>query len=166
MHFLSMRPTFDIAIPHSKPDVLQHVSEQLSKDGWVWESHEFDGYIELHVPQKEIRYWSPYLSLSFEERNNVTCVHGRFSPRQNVWTLVWIAYLAFAFSGFFAVLFVFSALHAGQSTWIWYLVPMSIVGILALYCISFVGQSWSNDQMESLRNQWNKLLHDSYPDMS
>jgi hypothetical protein len=158
MHFLSMRPTFDTVVPCTKEELIREVSQQLESHEWNWESHDFGGYIELHVPQKQVRYWSPHLSISLEESDGATAIHGRFAPRQNVWTLVWVSYLAFAFAGLYAILYTVSAWHAGIETFVWLFAPLSVLGVICLYAVSYLGQSWSRDQMDSLKTQWNELL--------
>jgi hypothetical protein len=165
MQFLSLRPTFDTVIPCSKTEVLAELGKQLRGQSWNWIAHEFDGYIELHIPDTQTRYWSPHLSLSFEEKDGATWIHGRFAPRQEVWTLVWVAYLAFAFGAFFSLLFALSAWHAGQSTVAWWMIPLCMFGILFLYIVSYIGQSWSYDQMESLRVQCQRLLQLCCPNL-
>jgi hypothetical protein len=154
-----MRPTFETVVPLPKVEVQKRISQQLDADGWRWESHSFDGYFEMHVPKNEVRYWSPHLSISMDERDGATHIHGRFAPRQDVWTLVWVLYLAFAFTALFALLFWLAAWHASQSQWrwMWVLTPLSLLGLALLYVVNFVGQSWSNDQIHSLRAQWDEL---------
>ncbi|MFN7876777.1 MAG: hypothetical protein ACK5PB_15760 [Pirellula sp.] len=157
---LSMRPTFQVVVPIPKQDLQLRIHEQLSKGVWNWESYSFDGYFEMHVPAKEVRCWSPHLSISMDAHGDETRIHGRFAPRQQVWTLVWVLYLAFVFSALFALLFALSSMHANDSEWrwIWILCPTSVLGIVLLYIVSYVGQSWSRDQIHSLKSQWDELI--------
>jgi len=157
---LSMRPTFHEVVPVGKQELQRRILERLTHGLWSWESYSFDGYFEMHVPSKEVRIWSPHLSISLDDHGSETHIHGRFAPRQQVWTLVWVLYLAFIFSALFALLFALSTMHANDSewAWVWMLCPGSLLGIAMLYVTSYVGQSWSRDQIESLKSQWTELL--------
>ncbi|MCU0712018.1 MAG: hypothetical protein MUC43_08165 [Pirellula sp.] len=101
-----------------------------------------------------------HLSISMDDHGGETRIYGRFAPRQQVWTLVWVLYLAFVFSALFALLFALSSMHAKDNEWrwIWMLCPASVLGIVLLYVVSYVGQSWSRDQIDSLKSQWNELI--------
>lgn len=157
---LSMRPTFQMVVPVSKQELHRRIHERLTSCQWKWESYSFDGYFEMHVPTKDIRCWSPHLSISMDEHGGETRIYGRFAPRQQVWTLVWVLHLAFVFSALFALLFALSSMHAKDNEWrwIWMLCPASVLGIVLLYVVSYVGQSWSRDQIDSLRSQWDELI--------
>jgi hypothetical protein len=156
----SMRPTFQVVLPVAKQELQQRIKERLVTETWDWESYVFDGYFEMHIPTKELRYWSPHLSISMDDLKGETRIHGRFAPRQQVWTLVWVLYLAFVFTALFSLLFALSSMHAKDSEWrwIWVLCPASIAGIILLYLVSFIGQSWSSDQIQSLQSQWDRLI--------
>jgi uncharacterized membrane protein len=158
-----MRPTFTTVIPLSQEYVSRKLSEELTRPERRATSLVFDGYFELHVPDSEIRYWSPHLSLTLDGDTRQTVVVGRFAPRQNVWTLVWILYLFLAFTLFFSLIYAYAHWILRSSTWVTLLVPLSVVGILMLYVISQIGQSWSSDQMTSLRANWHELVEKLFP---
>ncbi len=157
MSILSMRPTFTTEIPLPLELVATRLAKSLSEPQREATSLIFDRYYELHIPGSEMRYWSPHLSLTLEGDTHRTVVVGRFAPRQNVWTLVWIVYLALAFSLFFSLIYVYSHWILGSSTWVTLTIPASIIGIVMLYISSHVGQSWSFDQMTALRVQWEEI---------
>ncbi len=163
MPFIQMRPTFEMRLPYSKGEVLRRIGEELEKPEWSDTSLFFDQYVELHVPKSEIRYWSPHLSLSFDGDELNTLVHGRFAPRQEVWTLVWVIYLLLAFSAFFALVFTCSFWMMGQSTWFGPAAILAVAGIGVLYLVSKIGQQWSTDQMVSLKSDWKRLLDRTLP---
>jgi len=163
MHFTPMRPTFEMQLPYSKEEVMRRIGVELKKPNNSNRFQLFDQYAELHIPEAEIRVWSPLLSLSFERDGTQTRVHGRFSPRQDVWTLVWVIYLALAFSAFFAFVFECSFWMMGQSSWFGLAAMLALVGIGALYLISQIGQLWSADQMIALNSDWQRLIEGAFP---
>jgi len=103
-----MRPTFELQLPFPKVNVVQRVGIELKAPPWNSTSLVFDDYVELHIAPSELRYWSPHLTITFDGDEEKTFIRGRFAPRQEVWTLVWIVYLALAFTGFFAAVFAYS----------------------------------------------------------
>lgn len=158
MSIASMRPTFEEQLSMSCDEVTRRVSEKLQTPTWRDTSLGFGSYIEIHIPKSELRYWSPHLSLHFEDHGGNTRVFGRFAPRQEVWTLVWGVYLALAFAAFFALIYVYCEWLLGQQTWFIILPPICLVGIIALHIASRIGQYWSMDQMHSLRERCHELL--------
>jgi hypothetical protein len=153
-----MRPTFELELPYPKSEFVRLVQAELKKPQWHSTSLVFDDYAELHIPPSERRYWSPHLSLSFDGDDHQTQVLGRFAPRQEVWTLVWIIYLVLAFTAFFALIFAYAQWTLGQSMWVILIAPLALAGIGTLYVISYVGQQLSSDHMESLRSDWSKII--------
>jgi hypothetical protein len=83
---------------------------------------------------------------------------GRFAPRPNVWTLVWILYLAFFCAIFFAAIFGGSQWLVGEFPWAWAIVLATIVPYAGLFLASQIGQSLCSDQMELLRGRLDGVL--------
>lgn len=167
MTFASMRPTFEMQLPYSKEEVVRRVGLELKKPNGCRKCLLFDSYLELHIPASETRYWSPHLSLSFEGDENHTRVHGRFAPRQEVWTLVWTIYMTLAFAAFFSSVFTCAFWMMGQSTWLGSAAILALVGIGCLNLTSKIGQQWSADQMVALKTDWDTLIEQAFlPDTS
>ncbi len=163
MAILSLRPTFTTVIRLPQELVVKKLSDELSRPERSATSLVFDRYFELHVPESEIRYWSPHLSLTLDGDTHHTVVVGRFAPRQNVWTLVWILYLAFAFTSFFSLIYAYSHWILRSTTWVSLLIPLSAIGMVTLYAISQIGQAWSSDQMSALRANWEEIVEKHFP---
>jgi hypothetical protein len=158
MRFTSMRPTFEMKLPYSRDEVFRRIREKLEQTSrentWLF----FDQYAELHLPERSIRYWSPHLTLSFEEDGLQTRIHGRFAPRQQVWTLVWVLYLLFAFSAFFLAMFEIAFWMMGQTSWFSVACILALAGLGVIYLTSQIGQRWSEDQMLVLKSDWLQVI--------
>jgi hypothetical protein len=109
------------------------------------------------------RLWSPHLSIYFldGEVSDACFLMGRFAPRPNVWTLVWIFYLAFFCSIFFAGIFGGSQWLLGEFPWGWAIVAATLVLYAGLFVASQIGQSLCSDQIELLRSRLDSVLNDS-----
>jgi hypothetical protein len=115
-------------------------------------------HAELFVPVAERRLWSPWLSVTADERTGGSLLRGRFAPHPNVWTL----YLFLAFGLGFALLV---GTAWGYAQWAteskpWALASIPIVLILgaALYFASQIGQQLGGEQMNDLRSALDELI--------
>jgi len=153
------RPTFEIHLPLERDEVDRRIRLILKQDYWKPISSSFERYTELHVPAEEVRYWSPNLSLLIDhDSGSGTRIYARFAPRQDVWTFVWVIYMALAFTAFFAIIYVYAVSLMKQSTWMSIVPILAIAGIAVLHVASRIGQQLSSDQMVKLRADCDLLL--------
>lgn len=158
MQWFNLRPTFEIVLPISRSLAVQRLNAASLVDGAAPYFLMFGEYGELHLPESELRLWSPHLSFYLAERGGACFVHGRFAPRLNVWSCLWIVYLAMAFTAFFALTLAFSQWMLNTSPWGLWLALTAITVILLLYVVAHIGQQLSADQMHALRGELNLLL--------
>ena len=116
-------------------------------------------HAELFVPETDQRLWSPWLSVTAEDRDGGgSNVRGRFGPHPTVWTL----YMFLSFALGFALL-VFSSWGYAQWTmettpWALYAVPAIVVLAVVLFGVSLIGQRLGAEQMASLRTTLEGLV--------
>ncbi|MCA9133297.1 MAG: hypothetical protein KDA45_09090 [Planctomycetales bacterium] len=115
-------------------------------------------YGELHLPPSEHRLWSPHLSFYVSEREEQGLIHGRFAPRMEVWTFVWIVYLAMSFTTFYGFTLAYSQWMLGERGWGLWVAGGALLAIAVLYIVAHVGQQWSSDQMSLLRQRLEAIL--------
>ncbi len=153
MRWFTLRPTFDIQLLETSDHAVQKIARayQFVENKKLFLL--FGEYGELHLPTSEHRVWSPQLSFSVNPKGDHSFIHGRFAPRLEVWTFVWICYLALAFTAFFGFILGFSQFMIGSNAWgIWIgIVAMMLWG--ALIAIAHVGQQLSVDQMRTLQSR-------------
>lgn len=160
IQWLVLRPTFEIPIGTSREIAIQRFADECQR---VNESRIFfvhGEYGELHLPTDQHRLWSPHLSFYVSHESGQTIIRGRFAPRLEVWTFVWVLYLAMAFSAFFALVMEFSKRSIGEQGWWHWVALVAILAIVAIYLVANVGQQWSSDQMGQLRSQLEKKVDD------
>ncbi len=174
MWWFQLRPSFRYSIHGSRDEAigrLQRVFERVGEPSIFFMHGE---YGELHLPINEHRLWSPHLSFYLIEsptpesqslenpspENGTPCcdLRGLFAPRPDVWTFVWILYLVFTFTAFFALIFAYvqwMLAHSLSGLWV---ALFSCVIVLSIYVVANVGQQWSADQMRELKGRLDQTL--------
>ena len=156
----SIRPTFQIQLSASREDAIVRFEVAMSQQtpAALYLTH--GEYAEFHLEDELHRLWSPHLSIYFLPATSEThCeLFGRFAPRPNIWTLVWIFYLAFFCCIFFASIFGGSQWMIGHFPWGLAIAAATMVLYLGLFLASQIGQSLCHDQMELLRNRLDNVL--------
>lgn len=158
MSWFRLRPTFDLPLDQPREVIISKLSELQAQHPNKQLFLMFGEYGELHLPPHEHRLWSPHLSFYLNEVDHKAVVHGRFAPRIDVWTVVWIAYLVFLFSAFFGLVLGISQWTLDETAWGLWVAVAAIFLWLSLVVVAHVGQQWSSDQMHHLRDQLEALL--------
>lgn len=166
---LRLRPTFEIASQRSRPDTIAALQQAAKEQGQSDLFRMHGEYGELHLSRDQHRVWSPHLSfyVNEDEKNEESKnarVLGRFAPRVDVWTSIWIFYLLMAFSAFFGFTLAYSQWALGHTAWGLWIGVGPLLLILSLHIIANIGQTWSADQMHTLREQLETLVEDIQPD--
>lgn len=168
---MRLRPTFEIALRDSREAAIAklsgHYPGSMPRDLYLI----FGEYGELHLPQTEHRLWSPHLSFYVMEVDGEydgefdgghvdrpATLHGRFAPRLNVWTSLWIVYLSMTFTTFFGLMIAATQWFMGETAWGLGLAVFGGSVIASIYAIASAGQRWSADQMRFLRDQLDRVL--------
>lgn len=145
------RPRFELGLDDRPDEVMQRLRDRL-RDCPHCTGASVGNHAELFVPESEQHLWSPWLSVTAEDRDGGgSNVRGRFGPHPTVWTL----YMFLSFALGFALL-VFASW--GYAQWAMdmtpralYAVPVIVVLAVLLFGISLVGQRLGAEQMRELR---------------
>jgi len=158
MQWFSLRPTFEIQLMESR----QGAVEKIDRAYKVAENKKFllvfGEYGELHLPPNEHRVWSPHLSFSINQHGDYAFILGRFAPRLEIWTFVWICYMTFAFTAFFGFIFGFSQFMIGVNAWGNWIGLVALLLWGTLIVVAHIGQQMSTDQMHALQQQLDQFL--------
>ncbi len=160
MQWFKMRPTFEIEVGGERSRLIEWFAKEYKRiaNRNLFIVH--GEYGELHLPKELHRLWSPHLSFYIQERNEQAVICGRFAPRIDVWTCVWIAYLLTTFTAFFASILAYSQWILNENMWGLWLVLLAVVIHFSIYVVAHVGQQWSVDQMQDLRKKLESMLAD------
>lgn len=156
-----LRPTFGFPIPTLRELAMQRLQEACQRKNEPSRFLVHGEYGELHLPKEEHRFWSPHLSFYVAEQEGKTMIHGRFAPRLEIWTLVWVLYLAMAFTAFFSFAMAFSQWAIGESSWWHWPGIAALIALVGIYVVAHLGQQWSADQMHQLRSWLDEILQET-----
>ena len=153
--FFQMQPTFELQIPSDFTSLAAQVRARLHQDS----NASFAGQVlDLRVAKEERRYWSPHLTVQFEDIDDgKTQAYGRFSPRPEVWTMFAGIYAILIFVMFIGAICAYVQWTLGFAPTALLVIPGGLMQILALHTIGFKGQQWSEHQMDELKERFDAL---------
>jgi hypothetical protein len=159
----ALEPTFQIEIPADKSAAVPRFQAAMERLANKSLSIAHGEYAEFHLEPEMHRLWSPHLAVYFiEGKEPDRCfLVGRFAPRPNLWTLIWIFYLTFFCAIFFASIFAGAQWLIGEFPWGIAIVAATAVLYAGLFIASQIGQSLCGDQMDLLRERLQKVLVDA-----
>ncbi len=158
MQLFVLRPTFDFTLLESHETAVQKITAAYQGSSDKDLLRVFGEYGEIHLPSSEHRIWSPHLSFSLDQRDGKTVVHGRFAPRFEIWTFVWMGLYGICNGGIFRIHACLRPVHdrqqsVGPLAWLCRVAAMGL-----LIAVAHIGQQFSADQMHQLRGTLDEFL--------
>lgn len=111
----------------------------------------FPGFVGIHIPEAERRYWSPRLFLSLEPApDGGTRIEGIYGPEIEIWSVFLYGYLATGLLGALSGIYGICQHQLDQRPWgLWVCAAMA-AGALLLYLFAQFGQklgAWQTFQL-------------------
>lgn len=158
MSSFRIRPRFQYVLDSTPAQFEQLVRSKLDNPGAHCVGMVMPNYITLKIPAEERHYWSPQLSLSFEEENGKTRIWGLYGPNPPVWAIFFFGYAALAILGMFISIIGFSRMSLGLDAPILWALPVLGGLALALYLGAQTGQKIGAAQMFTLHHFWEDTI--------
>ena len=135
-----VRPRFKVQTSYTAEELVNRIKEALDQENAICQGgvHVMGGTIS--IPMEDRHYWSPQLSLSFEETDNGTILRGLYGPRPAVWGMFVFFYAIIGVTTMIVATIGFSKLSLGGSGSLLWLVPVLLLIFLSLYLVSYTGQ--------------------------
>jgi hypothetical protein len=153
-----VRPRLELELDDSPETVMQRLRDRLVECPFCTGTS-VGNHAELFVPPTEERLWSPWLSVTAEQREEGGArVRGRFGPHPTVWTLYMFLSFALGFALLVGTTWGYAQWAMDTTPWALYSIPL--LGALGglLFAISLIGQRLGADQMTSLRKTLEELV--------
>lgn len=165
---IKLRPTFTVDLSDSCTSVAQRLKTGLDQTS-VWtkwarvpgarsESPCEGTFVWIAMPEKDQRFWSPWLQVSILPHDDGTQLFGRFSPRPAVWTAFALSYLFLACVAFFSCMFGMAQLILRQHAWGFWIALGASVIFIVMWWASQLGQRLADEQMHTLRQTFDQAI--------
>ncbi len=144
-----VRPRFKFVFEDSAATFMDLVSVKLLQEDAYCIGKINASHIALLIPSKDQHYWSPQLSITFDDHENESgcIVRGMYGPNPAVWTMFVFIYSLIAFAILVISVVGFSQLSLGKSASILWVVPGLIIAFFSLYLVAYFGQKTGETQM-------------------
>ena len=146
-----MRPQFEIPVGERGALVFARLREQLEAPDAELHGHVRKGFAFVRFPEKRRSLLSPHLELELRESEVGTVLHGRFSPRPNVWTGFMALFFLLEMLGLCGLVYGLAQLMLDGPIWMMWSAPVSLALIAFIYGAAFIGQGLSSSEMFELR---------------
>lgn len=144
-----IRPRFAVEIRHSIEEVVDKITSGLKNQNLVRGKIDHH-HILLFINDTDRHYWSPELSITFDEMEDGNVIRGVFGPRPAVWTMFVFFYSAIGFASLVVLMVAMSYYSLGKSLEILWLLPVLIIIFLSLYLVAYSGKKMGSDQLHIL----------------
>ena len=146
-----MRPQFEIPVGDRGALVFARLQEQLEAPDAEFYGHVRTHFAFVRFPDEQRSLLSPHLELELRDGEAGTVLHGRFSPRPNVWTGFMALFFLLGMLGLCGLGYGFAQFMLDGPIWMMWSAPVSVALIAFIYGAAFIGQGLSNDEMFELR---------------
>ncbi len=147
-----MRPEFDVPVPGDGRAVVARLRALLEAPDARFHGQVRGDFAFVRHHEEERSLLSPHLNLELRPAAGGTVLHGRFSPRPNVWTGFMAVFFVLAMFGISGVVYALAQMTVGGPIWAMWSAPISIGLIAFVYGAAFIGQGLSTDEMFELRS--------------
>ena len=142
-----VRPRFKLETGLASDQLIEQLQSALDRENAECQGsiHALGGTLSL--PPQQQHYWSPQLSLSFEETETGTILRGLYGPRPAIWSMFVFFYAIIGVAALIAGIVGMSMLSLGKSSALLWVVPVLLLLFLTLYLVSYSGQKVGRKQM-------------------
>lgn len=116
-------------------------------------------FIILKINKELRHFWSPQLTLMFEEDGSKTIIRGLYGPKQSIWAMFAFAYGSIAM--LFTIILIWGAVEIQlyKETSLFYFLPFFVLLSLIIYIIAQFGQKLGAEQMFKLHHFFEDIIN-------
>ena len=150
IQFRRIRPRIHTETSISVDELSKAFKTNLSDKKYGCEGKVVHGFATIYPPEEEQHFWSPQLTLSFEESDNGTLIRGLYGPQPTVWTMFVFFYTIVGFAILILGMLGYSYWTLDKPVTFLWAVPVFIALFLSLFLVAYFGQKLGQKQMTRL----------------
>ena len=158
MSGIELRPRFKIESKYSPEEIIQKICTQIKDKEAPCEGSIITNHVVLRLPDPDVHFWSPQLSIDVSEKINGSIIKGLFGPSPNVWTMFMFFYMGIGIFGLFGLFYGLSQWTIGNTPYALWSLPIAILAELLIYLIAHSGKAKAKRQMNQLNTILQKVL--------
>jgi hypothetical protein len=159
MSNLKIRPRFNLESKLSDEEVKLRIFSYFENPDVKCNADFLGSNVVIELPISERNFWTPQLSLSIYEEDNITKIRGSFGPASSPWLIYLIVYSALGIMALAIGIYGGTRLQLGKDAEILWTLPVILFAALMMYVISLYGQKKSRFQMQSLKEDFEAALN-------
>ncbi|MCB9262272.1 MAG: hypothetical protein H6607_07855 [Flavobacteriales bacterium] len=156
--FLEIRPRFKKLSPENREVLQNRLNDFLSQPNEQLFGSMINNHATINIPVEQQHFWSPQLGLSFEDHENGTIIRGLYGPKPVVWLMFMFLYFFLGFVVLVVLIVAISRQNLGLSTYILWVVPFLLGGILTLWFSGKAGKKIGHNQIYQIHDQIKPLI--------
>ncbi|MGB0391405.1 MAG: hypothetical protein ACPGD5_07535 [Salibacteraceae bacterium] len=159
-----IRPRFSQDVNYTFEELKELLEKELEKPDAPINGKVHRGYASFFILPHEQHYWSPQLSVTFEENEYGpgTHIRGLYGPKPAVWTMLVFFYAILGFATLVVTIMGFGLQSLNKDGSILWLVPILLLGILSIYIVGYLGKKKGYDQIVVIHNFFEKAIGESF----
>ena len=154
-----IRPRFKLESSVPMEEIKQIVLQSVKSDETLIHNA-YDRFIKITVAQEDQHYWSPLLSLTFDQEENRTLIRGVIGPKESIWTMFMFFYISLAVSGFFGSMYSLVKWQTSNDKSYLIIIPIAIILLLSVFLTSKHGKVQAHVQTLHLLRALRKSVDD------
>ena len=142
-----VRPRFKMVSPFTSQEIADKLRSGLERQQALCLGKVYATSARIFLPYAQQHYWSPQLSLTYEEEEEGVMLRGLYGPRPSIWTMFVFFYAVIGLGILIIGMVGLSYLSLGKPATILWWLPVLILVFLTLYLVAFFGQKMGRKQM-------------------
>ena len=147
-----IRPRFKVETDLPAAELVTKIDASLKSEFATCKGHVFHGYAKIYMPIEVQHFWSPHLTVTFEEIDDTTIIRGLYGPRPTVWTMFVFFYALLAFAILVIGVIGLSYWSLGKSMNILWWIPILGLVLGSLYFVAYSGQKLGEDEILTIHH--------------
>ena len=155
MSSFRVRPRFRHVIPFEPEITIEKIDTKITEKKDRCEVKRFPEYLCLRIPEEQLHFWSPQLTLNIEPIDSgKTVINGVYGPNANVWSIFLYAYLTAGSIALFSGCLGVAQLLIDHQAWGFWIFWPALAAIVIFYLTAQFGQKLGASQTYQLHQAY------------